>query len=71
MRFFENFPKDSTCPVCNTNKRGKCFLMPVQGTSDGSICEGQPVHMDCLGEKFMDRLLYNKEYNIIYFVTEK
>jgi hypothetical protein len=42
------------CVVCGTYKKGKFILIPIYGTERKTegICEGTPVHLDCL------RLMY-------------
>lgn len=46
-RTFSEFPVGSKCPVCGTNDDGKCVLIAIDGTSDGSIAEGVVVHLAC------------------------
>ncbi len=58
LRTFEKFPQDKECPVCKTSDDDKCVLIAIDGTSDGSICEGQPVHLACA-----IATNYNKEHN--------
>ena len=64
MRTFSNFPKDSICPLCNTNDDKECCLIPIDKTGDGRICEAIPVHLMCLIDIKMFR--YNYENNVIY-----
>jgi len=63
IRYFLEFPEDIICPICNTNEKDYCVLIGIDGTGDGSIEEGQPVHLHCLIHK---DLRYNKEVNVIY-----
>ena len=60
MRTFEKFSKDTECPVCGTNKDGRCILIPIDGTEKGNIVEAQLFHLDCIG------LRYNKKVGVIY-----
>ena len=62
-RTFEHFPRDTFCPVCNTNEDTECLLLEIDGTNDedGRICEGKPVHLWCAVAK-----RYNKQFNAIY-----
>jgi hypothetical protein len=58
---FEQFPETATCAVCGTNDEGKCVLVPIDGTSDGSISEAMPVHLGCAiptNANKMARVLY-------------
>jgi len=69
MRTFEHFPKDATCPICCKNTDQGCTLLPIDNTSDGSICEAQPVHTECLQTL---SLRINKSVGIIYgFYSDK
>ena len=60
MRTFESIG-EGKCLVCGTNKTGKCFLAPKDGTSDGSIEEAVPVHVECL-----DKIRYSKDIGVLY-----
>lgn len=60
MNIFEKFPKDNKCPICNTNKNGKCILIPVWGTQDGNNIEAEIFHLDCIN------LIYDKKHNLLY-----
>ena len=64
MRTFEHFPEISKCPICGTNEDKECFLMPIDGTEDGSNCEAQPTHVGCVE---VNKLRFNKEVGIIYY----
>lgn len=66
MKYFKHFPEEQTCPICKTNKDAECFLMPIHGTNDGRICEAQPVHKNCINDKFIKDLVFNRELNLIY-----
>lgn len=71
MNTFKRFPQDKTCPICKTSKDSECFLMPISGTSDGSICEAQPVHRECIDDEFIKSLVISKDSDVIYYVTER
>ena len=62
---FEHFPQDSDirCPICGTNDDRECFLLPIDGTGEGSICEVQPTHVSCVE---LHKFRYNKEHGLIY-----
>ena len=60
-RTFKHFPEDMICPICGTNEDTECLLLEIDNTSDGSICEGKPVHLWCA---VADR--YNSEVGISY-----
>jgi hypothetical protein len=66
-RFFEHFPENRNCPICNTNEDKACFLMPIHGTEKGNICEAIPVHKECV-EVCHDKLIYNRELKVIYMI---
>lgn len=66
MRFFDQFPNDSICPICKTNENKSCFLMPIDGTNKGNICEAQPTHKHCI-EQMHNKLRWNKNVGVIYF----
>lgn len=46
-RTFETFPEKDVCPICGTNGKGECVLLPIDGTGDDGICEAIPVHLWC------------------------
>ena len=48
MRVFDEFPDRSICPICGTNKKGKCVLIGVEGTQEGRNIEAQPFHLECI-----------------------
>jgi len=60
-RTFKHFPKDSICPVCGTSEDTECLLLEIDGTGDGKICEGKPIHLWCA---VADR--YHPEIGVIY-----
>ena len=62
MRTFEEFPKEAICPICGRNNPGRCFLVPIDGTSDGKIAEACVVHIDCIDLRYSDKIqiLYQK-----------
>ena len=64
MKTFKHFPKESKCPICKTNEDKECILVPIIGTSDGSICEGETFHLLCLEP------IYDKSLGIIYQVID-
>lgn len=47
-KVFDAFPKNTTCPLCNTGKQGKCVLVTIAGTADGNLHNAHPVHTDCI-----------------------
>ena len=65
MRTFTGFPQDSACPVCHTNEDRECIVIEIDGTINGNICEGQPLHTDCI------KLRFNREIGAIYQQVEK
>ena len=64
MRIFENFPPKSLCPICKTGDDKECTLIAIDGTSDGNICEAQPVHVECI-QKLQFRINDNTIYTIL------
>ena len=66
MNYFDKFPKGKDCPICGTDKDGACFLMPIDGTEDGNICEAAPTHKECVGDSLPDKLRYNSSVGVIY-----
>ena len=66
MRFFEHFPEDKNCPICNRNDDKECWLMPIDGTGDENIVEATPVHAECTGKQMAGRMRHNKEHGIVY-----
>lgn len=62
-RTFKHFPKNIKCPVCGTNRDDRCFLLPIDGTGDGTICEAQPTHVSCLVPSMFR---FNKENGLLY-----
>ena len=48
MEVFKHFPQDENCPMCGTSEDKEYVLIPVDGTSDGIICESIPVHVECV-----------------------
>ena len=65
MRTFESIGAGK-CLICGTNKKGKCFLAEKDGTSDGSISEAVPVHVDCL-----DGIHYSAQLGVLYMGVGK
>ena len=67
MRSFDHFPQghNARCPVCGTDDDKPCFLLPIDGTSNGHNCEAIPTHVDCIREH-LDQLRYLKDMDIIY-----
>lgn len=54
-RTFEHFPKEKICPACGTNDDEECVLIPIWGTREGNICEGQPFHLGCAVAQYFDK----------------
>ena len=48
IRTFENFPKEATCPICDTSKNEETMLVGITGTEDGGNVEASPIHTGCL-----------------------
>ena len=63
MIIFENFPDDKICLMCGTSEDKACVLIPVDGTSDGTICEKVPVHVECAQK---GNLRFNRELHVFY-----
>ena len=65
-RTFEHFPQtnNTKCRICGTNDDKECFLMPIDGTGDGNICEAQPTHVGCISP---DKFRFNKEHGLVYY----
>ena len=61
IRYFKKFPKDSTCPICQTNDQDYCVLLGIDGTAEGGLEEGKPVHLHCALAK-----RYSGNVGIIY-----
>ena len=68
-RVFEHFPIGKECPVCGTNKDGWSALVPIDGTTEGGICEAIPVHTACLSD--LSRFRYNREFGFFYIAEKK
>ena len=66
MRTLEHFPKETRCPVCNSNHDSEYWLMPIDGTEDGGCCESSPVHVECTGKHMIGRMRHNKAHGIVY-----
>ncbi len=65
MRLFEHFPKEPICVVCGTNEDKPCFLMPIDNTEKGNICEATPIHADCITDRMGD-FRYSRAVGVIY-----
>jgi len=61
MRTFAHFPQDSVCPICGKNTDDECVLVPIVGTGDERIVEGQPTHVECL----VDGVMYYRNHGAI------
>jgi len=70
-RTFENFPKDSTCPICGTNRDLECWLVPIEGTDRGNIIEATPMHVECTGRAMIGRMRHDKGRGIVYSLLTK
>jgi len=64
LRFFEHCPPGSSCFLCGKNTDTPCVLIGVDGTSDGSIEEAQPIHLRCLMDSKNWRI--NRGMAVIY-----
>lgn len=60
LKIFEEFPDQVRCILCDTNKKGKCILIPICGEQDGFNVEAAPVHLDCID------LWYDKKASLIF-----
>ena len=67
-RIFESFPPDQICPICKTNKDEKCCLIPIDGTTNESICEAEIFHVSCVYQ--LSKFRFNKRLNLIYYNFE-
>ena len=65
MKPFDHFPKEAICPICGTSEDEKCILVQIDETSDGSISEAQPVHLDCALVTN-----YNKDAGVMYRIIK-
>ncbi len=63
-RTFKRFPEDMICPLCGTNENKEYCLIPVDNTGNGSICEAQPMHTECVRD--ISKYRYNKEVGVVY-----
>lgn len=66
MRYFEQFPMGSVCPICGTGDEGECFLMPKDGTEEDGICEAIVTHRKCVSDILAPRIRYNPKMKIVY-----
>jgi hypothetical protein len=64
--YFEHFPEQVKCPICNTNTDGLSVLIGVDGTSDGGIEEAKPVHLTCLMNNKIWRYHKMDDTDLIY-----
>jgi hypothetical protein len=62
MKIFDHFPSDDHCFLCGNYKDAPCILVPIDGTGDGRIMEGLPIHVDCL----LNGMSINKGLGIVY-----
>ncbi len=65
---FKQFPKNTVCPICKTNKNGRCTLIRIDGTARDGLCMAQPTHFKCIVDG-LDLFSYNKQVGIIYIKT--
>lgn len=63
---FEHFPEDKKCPICGQNTDSPCFLMPLDGTDKGSICQALPTHVSCVNDS-VDRMRISSDKTVVYF----
>ena len=64
-KIFENFPESDRCPICMTNEDKPCFLLSIDGTTEGRNCQAQPTHVHCITEN-LNILNFDKYIGIIY-----
>ncbi|KKK66213.1 hypothetical protein LCGC14_2966380 [marine sediment metagenome] len=66
MNIFEHANRggDWKCPVCHKNKDSRVALIPIVGTRDGNIVEGEQIHLNCIN------LFYNMEQKILYQIID-
>jgi hypothetical protein len=69
MRTFEHFNTygPDVCPICGTNDDKEIMLIPIKGTKSGNNIQAIQTHTDCLQQG----LLYDRELEVIYAVTNK
>ena len=48
MRTFKHFPEKTKCPICGKKDDKECVLVAIDGTEDGNIAEGKPIHLGCI-----------------------
>ncbi len=63
-RTFKEFPAAAKCLFCGTSDNRECYLLDIDGTDIGGICQAVPVHLDCLLE--LDKFSYSRETGIVY-----
>lgn len=64
MRTFKHFPEDDTCPLCGTSEDKEAALVPVDDTTINGLCDGKPMHIECIQE--LDCIRYNRDVLVIY-----
>ena len=62
--FFEHFPEESKCFLCNTNVDKPCTLIGVDHTAKGGCEEALPVHIQCMADHKVWRI--NRESGVMY-----
>ena len=70
IRTFEHFPEDIKCPICGTNDDKECFLIEIDGTVEGNICQAAPIHLDCI-TKNLNKFRFNRDVGVIYLGADQ
>lgn len=65
MRTFKHFPKESICPICNTNDDKECILIAIaEKIEHGENCvQSHPFHLDCV----IKNLVFHETLSIIAY----
>ena len=63
MRTFAEFPENTKCPICDTNKNSESMLVGIHGTEDGNNMRALPIHTDCLD------LGFDRTRNLIFQIV--
>ena len=71
MKVFPKFPKEAECPICWTNKDTESWLVPIDDTDTDGNTEAIPVHVECTGQRLVNRMRYNRSIGIIYYFVER
>jgi hypothetical protein len=69
MRVFKEFPENSVCPICKTNKNKECILIGITGTLEGHTMQANPYHLDCV--ELIEDAKTSKDKTILFQVFDK